>query len=100
MLEKRKRFKQKQLILKLKFLKYELKQKIIKSLKKNHYNKPEFRLSFTLNLSTNKNQYFKTYQKLVCPYTLNKRVPNKTFSYSRFFLNKKLNTFNINNTFK
>ena len=100
MLEKRKRFKQNQLILKLKFFKRELKEKIIKSLKKNHYNTPEFRLSFTINWLTNKTQYFKTQQKLVCLFSLSKKVPNKTFNYSRFFLNKKLNSFNINNTFK
>lgn len=100
MLEKRKRFKQNQLILKLNFLKTELKRKIIKSLKKNHYNKPEFRLSFTLNWFTIKSEYFLTHQKLICPFSLSKRVPNKTFNYSRFFLNKKLNSFNINNTFK
>lgn len=100
MLEKRKRFKQNQLILKLNFLKNELKKTIIKSLKKNHYNNFEFRLSFTLNWINNKIKYFKTYQKLICPYSLSKKVPNKNFNYSRFFLNKKLNTFNINNTFK
>lgn len=100
MLEKRKRFKQNQLVLKLNFLKNELKIKIIKSLKTNHYNNPEFRLSFTLNWFIKKIQYFSSHQKLICPFSLNKKVPNKSFNYSRFFLNKKLNSFNINNTFK
>lgn len=100
MLEKRKRFKQTQILLKLNFLKYELKQLINKSLKQNHFNNYLFRLSFTLNWQHNKAQYFHTFQRLVCPFSLNKRVPNGKFSYSRFFLNKKLNSFNINNVYK
>lgn len=100
MLEKRKRFKQTQILLKLKFLKYELNQIINKSLKQNHFNNPLFRLSFTLNWQNNKSQYFRTYQRLICPFSLSKRVPNSKFSYSRFFLNKKLNSFNINNVYK
>jgi hypothetical protein len=58
-----------------------------------------FRLSFTINWLFVKKQYFKTFQKLVCPFSLSKKVPNKNFSYSRFFLNKKLESFNINNVF-
>jgi hypothetical protein len=49
MIEKRKRFKKNQIILKLIFLKFELKQKIKKSLHKNHFNNYMFRLSFTIN---------------------------------------------------
>lgn len=100
MLEKRKRFKKNQLILKLLYYKQELKLKIKKSLLKNHFNNPLSRLSFTLNWYTNKQQFFKTYQKLICPFSLSKRVPNKHYSYSRFFLNKKLNNFYINNVYK
>lgn len=100
MLEKRKRFKQNQVLLKLNFLKYELKQLINKSLKQNHFNSYLFRLSFNLHWYNHKSQYFHTLQKLVCPFSLSKRVPNSQFSYSRFFLNKKLNSFNINNVYK
>ena len=100
MLEKRKRFKKNQLVLKLLYLKRELKEKILKSLKKNHFNNYTFRLSFTFNFFSNKKEYFKTLQKLLCPFSLCKKVPNKHFNYSRFFLNKKLNSFNINNTYK
>lgn len=100
MLEKRKRFKKNQLILKLIYIKKELKNRIFNSLKKNHFNHYIFRLSFTLNFFKVKTQFFKTFQKLICPYSLSQRVPNKKFHYSRFFLNKKLNTFNINNVFK
>jgi hypothetical protein len=49
MLEKRKKFKKNQIVLKLKYLKYELKSIILKSLLKNHFNDFLFRLSFTLN---------------------------------------------------
>jgi hypothetical protein len=100
MLEKRKRFKQNQLLLKLKYLKYELKNLLWKSLKKNHFCHYTLRLSINWLWQTDKSFYFKTHQKLICPFSLSKRIPNKNFSYSRFFLNKKLNTFNINNVFK
>ncbi len=100
MLEKRKRFKQIQILLKLNFLKYELHQIINKSLKFNHFNDYIFRLSFTRNWQNDKKQYFKTLQHLLCPFSLSKKVPNGKFSYSRFFLNKKLNSFNINNVYK
>ena len=100
MLEKRKRFKQNQLLLKLKYLKYELKNLLWKSLKKNHFCHYTLRLSINWLWQTDKSFYFKTYQKLICPFSLSKRIPNKNFCYSRFFLNKKLNTFNINNVFK
>lgn len=100
MLEKRKKFKKNQIILKLIFLQFEIKQLIRKSLLKNHFNNPVFRLSFTLNWFNDKSQFFRTQQKLVCPFSLSKRVPNKKFNYSRFFLNKKLNSFYINNVYK
>lgn len=100
MLEKRKRFKKNQLILKLIFIKTELKAIINKSLKKNHFSTPLSRLSYNINWYNNKQQFFKTVQKLICPFSLSKRVPNKHFWYSRFFLNKKLNNFFINNVYK
>lgn len=100
MILKRKKFKQKQLILKLIFLKNELKLKILKSLKKNMFNNPIFRLSFNLNWFFDNKFFFKTLQKLTCPFSLSKRVPNKHYHYSRFFLNKKLNSLNISNVYK
>lgn len=100
MLEKKKRFKQNQILLKLFFLKYELKDLIKRSLFQNHFNSYNFRLSFSINWKIDKTQFFKTFQKLICPFSLSKKVPNKHFYYSRFFLNKKLNSFNINNVFK
>ena len=100
MLGKRKLFKKNQLILKLVFITNELKNKLFKSLKKNHYNTYLFRLSFMLIPVIDKCNFSKTLQKLVCPYSLSYKVPNKRFCYSRFFLNKKLNSFNMNNTFK
>lgn len=100
MLEKRKRFKKNQLILKLVFIKNEIKSIINKSLKKNHFLPPLIRLSYNRTWYNSKEQFFKTYQKLICPFSLSKRVPNKHFWYSRFFLNKKLNNFYINNVYK
>ena len=47
-----------------------------------------------------KKKYFlKTMQKLVCPYTLSKKVPSKHFAYSRFFLNKRLTSLKFSNVF-
>lgn len=101
MLIQRKLFKKKQTLLKLKFLSRELKLLIHKSLLKNHYNHYEFRLSFTINLFFNdRSDYFKTLQKLYCPFTLSKKVPSKHYLYSRFYLNKKLNNLTFNNTYK
>jgi hypothetical protein len=100
MLIKRKKFKKNQLIIKYFFLKFEIQKLILKSLLKNHYNYYLFRLSFTINNFFNfKFFFFKSLQKLVCPYSLCKRVPNKKFYYSRFFLNLQFNTLNINNTY-
>ncbi len=102
MILKRKLFKKKQLLLKYRFLKKELKTLIKKSLLKNHYNSYLFRLSFTVDITTKycKKKYFlKTMQKLVCPYTLSKKVPSKHFAYSRFFLNKRLTSLKFSNVF-
>lgn len=99
MLSKRKKFKKTQLILKFYFLKNEFKFLLIKSLFKNHYNNYLLRLSFTIiSGSENKNNYFLSLQKLICPYSLCKRVPDKNFLFSRFYLNAQFNSLNINNT--
>lgn len=101
MVFKRKLFKKKQLLLKLYYVKKELKLLINKSLFRNHYNSYIFRLSFTINIYFNsKKDYFKSLQKMFCPYTLNKRVPSKHFLLSRFYLNKQLNYLKMSNTYK
>ena len=101
MLLKRTLFKKKQLLLKINFLKTELKALLIKSLLRNHYNHYIFRLSFCMvNKYDNKKHYTKSYQKLLCPYLLCKKVPSNRFMYSRFFLNKKMNLNKINGVFK
>jgi len=101
MLAKRKKFKKQQLLLKFFFLKNELKFIIYKSLLCNHYNHYMFRLSFSINIFFfEKKDYFKSMQKLICPFSLCKRVPDKNFLYSRFFLNLQFNSLNINNTYK
>lgn len=104
MVFKRHLFKKKQLLLKHNFFKIELIQKIKKSLLRNHFNHYKLRLSFTIsNYESNiwdSNVYFKTYQKLICPYSLCKKVPSKHLLFSRFFLNKQINTLKINNILK
>ena len=100
MLLKRKLFKKKQLLLKYIFKKNELKDIILKSLFRNHYNHYIFRLSFTVQIkSKNVNTFFKSRQKLVCLYSLDKKVPSKHYQFSRFYLNSQLNSIKINNTY-
>jgi len=100
MLIKRKRFKKNQVLLKLRYIKKELKFKIHKSLLKNHYNHYIFRLSFTINLFFfNKNNYFWSLNKLICPYSLCKRVPDRKYFFSRFFLNLNFESLNISNSY-
>jgi hypothetical protein len=97
---KRKKFKKKQILLKLNFLKKELKFLIHKSLLKNHQNHYIFRLSFTINLFFfSKKNYFWGLNKLICPFTLSKKVPDKKYFFSRFFLNTQFESLNISNTY-
>lgn len=101
MLAKRKRFKKMQLMLKFLFLKKELKLLIYKSLLRNHFNNFLFRLSFTINMFFfEKKDFFKSMQKLICPFSLSKKVPSQKFLFSRFYLNKTLNSLNIGNVYK
>ena len=101
MVFKRKLFKKKQLLLKLFFLKKELKLIIYKSLFKNHYNNYIFRLSFSTNIYFFKKiDYFKTLQKIICPYSLSKKIPSRHFLFSRFYLNKQLNYLKTSNIYK
>jgi hypothetical protein len=98
---KKKKFRKNQIILKMIFIKNELKRLIHKSLFRNHFNNFLFRLSFTISDFFNKQKnFFKSLQKLFCPFTLEKKVPSKHFLFSRFFLNKRLNGLLICNTFK
>lgn len=101
MLFKKKLFKKKQLLLKYFFKKNELKSLIIKSLFRNHYNGYTFRLSFSISSEfPHPTSFFKTRQKLICIQTLDKKVPSKRFLFSRFALNKQLNSLHFCNTLK
>lgn len=104
MIYKRKLFKKKQLLVRHLYQNNELFAKIRKSLFRNHYIKPISRLSFNIeNLEPalmSSNIYINTFQKMYCQYTLCKKVPSKQFLFSRFFLNKQLNTLKINNVLK
>ena len=101
MLIKKKKFKQQQILLKHFFKKNELKLLIENSLFKNHYNHYIFRTSFTVkNNNTDVNFFFQSRQKLICLQLLNKKVPSSKFLFSRFFLNKQLNSLKIANVTK
>ena len=101
MIYKRNKFYKKQLLLKIKFLKKEIYYLIYKSFFKNMLIKPIIRLSFTINIFFfNKIDFFKSLQKNVCPFTLCKKVPSKSFLFSRFYLNHQFNTLRIANTLK
>jgi len=101
MLIKRKRFKQNQLFLKYYFKKIEIHSLITKSLWKNHYFNPLDRFACTVFFSTpSKLEFFPSYQKLICLQLLDKKVPSSKFLFSRFFLNKQLNSLKITNVTK
>ena len=104
MVLKRKLFKKKQLLLKFYHKKHELNDILNKSFFKNHYNHYILRLSFTVNdcysYTSRDNFFFKSQQKLICLQTLCKKVPNKHFQMSRFYLNKQLHTLKLNNVYK
>ena len=69
MVAKRAKFTFYQKYRKLIYLKNELFKLIKKSLLSNHFLAPAIRLSYTLAEQFNKENFFKTYQKLVCPYS-------------------------------
>ena len=101
MLFKKKKFKQQQLFLKYFFKKNELNKLLTDSLFRNHYNNYIFIISFTVKLlETNTSFFFHSRQKLICLHTLDKKVPSRHFLFSRFFLNKQLNSLKINNVVK
>lgn len=104
MVFKRYLFKKKQLLLKHNFKKYELQSIIEKSLLRNHYNNYIFRLSFSFvkeeKMLNESCMFFKTYQKLICPFTLCNKVPSQRFLFSRFYINKHINTLKLGNVFK
>lgn len=80
-------------------MRVELFIKLIKSLQKNMYIPALTRLSFFTE-NNKLGTRFKSMQRKFCSFYLDKKVPNAKFGYGRFFLNKKLNQFNINNTYK
>lgn len=103
MLQKRKFLKNKQILLKLKFLNLEFLNLIKKSFFKNQY------IYYIDRISINTKKYFffkkslfffKSHQKLLCMITGINKVPNKHYNYSRFYLNKQMNQLTISNTIK
>lgn len=98
---KKKKFKQNQLFLKKKFKTLEKTFLLKKSLLKNHYNHYLLRLSFTFRYDNElKDLFFFSRQKLICLQLLDKKVPSSKYLFSRFFLNKQLNSIKISNTSK
>ena len=75
---------------------------LVKSLKTNTNIEPITRISFLVSKVYNfyRFNYFHTYQKLQCLITLSGKVHNRTYQYSRFFLNKQLAFLTIANTLK
>ena len=92
----------KQLIIKHNYKKLFLEQLLINSLRSNQFLNPVHRLSYFAKQNHEESRFFKfsTYQKLWCLVSLSTKVNNKSFHYSRFFLNKQLGKLMISNTFK
>lgn len=66
---------------------------LISSFKNNFYQNYMKRISFYIqkfNVNSNK-QFYQSQNKLYCPITFSKKVPNKKIMYSRFYLIKNLN---------
>lgn len=100
MLIKKKQFKKQQLLTKYLFNKNELLCKIKLSLLRNHNTNYLDRISFTVSKSNTPIFFFKSRQKNICLSTLSKKIPSKHYMFSRFFLNKQLNSLKINNVSK
>lgn len=74
---------------------------ITKSFLKNHYFNPQDRFACTVIFNNpSKLEFFCSYQKLICLQLLDKKVPSSKFLFSRFFLNKQLNSLKITNVTK
>jgi hypothetical protein len=75
---------------------------LTKSFAENQFLNPLIRLSFLVKYDRLINLYnrFSSLQKLQCLISLSNKVPNKSYNYSRFFLNKQLNKLTIANTLK
>lgn len=97
---KKKKLKLYQDILTKKFPQTEPKTLIDKSFFKNqgiHYTQ---RIAVGVTINNKSRIFFKTKQKLLCLFNLSTKVPNKNFSYSRFYLNHEMDQLKICNTFK
>lgn len=101
MLKKKYRI-QKQLIIRQSFVKTNLFRILVSSLGTNVLLAPHVRLSFlmTNTIMFNSFNFFRTYQKLHCLISMSTKVSNKSYHYSRFFLNKQLAFLTIANTLK
>jgi len=93
---------QKQLHLKHNYKKLFVTSLINKSLGKNHYIAPLERISQLCqpNFVETLLYKFSTFQKLQCLITLSGKVHSRSYSYSRFFLNKQFDKITISNTLK
>lgn len=93
---------QKQLFIKYNYRRLFFEQVIEISLKVNRYIDPINRLSYLAQEDYVDNIYyrFSTFQKLTCLISLSPKVHNRSYNYSRFFLNKQFNKLSIANTLK
>lgn len=101
-MSKKKLIFQKQIILKIIKVNSSNNDLIRKSLKKNEYQKSLIRLSYQcLNyINLNYQNYFSSYQNLVCPISLSTKVPSSKYLYSRYFFNNQLNKLVTSNLIK
>jgi hypothetical protein len=94
--------KKKRLIIKSSFFKNELKLKIIQSFSRNKELSGLERISHFIknNECFNSKGFFFSYQKLLCFFTGNHKVPTRDYNYSRFFLNFQFSKISLANTYK
>lgn len=99
---KKKHNLQKQLVLKYNYKLQFLDKLLNDSLRINHYIPAIDRLSYFAQEKNCDYMHFKfaTFQKLTCLISLSPKVPNKSYAYARFFLNKQFDKLTISNTLK
>jgi hypothetical protein len=89
-------------IIKSHFFKTELKNTILLSFSRNKQLSGLDRISFLIknNSCFEYKGFFSSYQKLLCFFTNNHKVPSRDYNYSRFFLNFQFSKIILSNTYK
>lgn len=94
--------KKKRCVVKSLFSRNELKLRVVQSFSRNKELSGLERVSFFIknNDCFDGKGFFSSYQKLLCFFTGNHKVPTRDYNYSRFFLNFQFSKICLANTYK